>query len=123
MRLARKERRPEKEIKYDESTAGNYMRKCMTGMEAYRAMLLCLERWHELIKKEKECPPEQWMKASDYLEFIVQRMDNDQGMWQDWELAVKEMLEEREEYGDELLAYRASGIVYKPCPCELCVNK
>ncbi len=121
MRLARKERRPEKEVVYQDE--GTYMRKHMTGMEGYRAMLLCLERWYELIKAEKEAPPEHWTKASDYLEFIVQNMETDQALCRDWERAVKEMIEEREEYGDELLAYRTTGIVYKPCPCELCVNR
>lgn len=83
----------------------NYMSERLTGVEAYRALYLCLTRWYNLTKNE-------------YVEWLISNLDCDPALMGDWEESLKEMIEERKEYGDELHLLKVMGSIYRPCKCQ-----
>lgn len=93
----------EKDIKYEDVPAfTRYMKKKMTGLEAFKVMYHCLGRWGEISQNE-------------YVIWLVQNMERDPALWADFERSIKEMIENREESGCEYLAWHEPQYVYKPC--------
>lgn len=87
--------------------AEDYLRRVMTGAEALRALQLVLLRWH-------------YITGNKYVKQLHDDIPSCDGARQnDWALAIEEMLEEREEYGEKLLpvALRHKGIALEPCNC------
>jgi hypothetical protein len=83
----------------------NYMGERLTGVEAYRALYLCLNRWYDITKNE-------------YVAWLISQLSTDQGLMFDWEQSIKEVIEERKEYGDELHLLKSMGSIYRPCKCQ-----
>jgi hypothetical protein len=97
----------EKDLKYrDFPIFSHYFGKKMTGLEAYRCMQIVIGMWAEKTQEE-------------YAVFLAQTMHSNTGMWQDFEMAIKEMIEDREEGGNEYLVFKDPDFSYKPCKCEL----
>jgi hypothetical protein len=94
------------------------MSERLTGIEAYRVLKLCLEKWFEIIKVERNAPPERWTRCSDYIEWLISMLGADPALMADWEESIKEAIEERAEYGNALHAFKARGGVYRPCKCQ-----
>lgn len=100
----------EKDIVYNEVPAfTRYMKKKMTGLEAMRVMYHCLGGWAERTQNE-------------YVIWLTENLERDPGLWQDFEMAIKEMLEEREESGCKYLAWHEPQYVYKKCENCTCEN-
>jgi hypothetical protein len=97
----------EKDIKYkDFYRFTRYFGKKMTGLEAYRCMQITIGMWAEKTQ-------------NNYAIFLAQTMHSNTGMWEDFEMAIKEMIEEREEGGNERLVFHNPDFSYKLCECEL----
>jgi hypothetical protein len=99
----------EKDKKFEGKFEGEYIRKIMTGMEAYRALKLVLDIWSE---QDKGVP-------ESNIHWLAQCMEMNGGCLAEWEQSVKKMIEEREESQDALHAYQfedGSGSL-KPCNC------
>lgn len=93
----------EKDLKYrDFPIFTRYFNKKMTGLEAYRCMQIVIAMWAEKTQEE-------------YAVFLAQTMHSNTGMWQDFEMAIKEMIEDREEAGNKYLVFRNPDFSYKPC--------
>lgn len=93
----------EKDIKFEDVPMfTRYMNKKMTGLEAYRCMQNVIGDWAERTQNE-------------YAIWLSQNMHGDMGLWYDFEKAIKEMLEEREEGGNKYLAFKNPDFSYKPC--------
>lgn len=95
--------------KFEDRLEGEYMRKIMTGMEAYRALRLLLGVWSEQLKDDPD----------NMMHWFAQCMEMNGRCLAEWEQSVKQMIEEREIVADKLHAYQfedGSGSL-KPCAC------
>src|SRR5215469_10339882 len=91
-----------------EMKKGEYMKRVMTGMEAYRALWHCLELWSEQCGQE-EGTFIRWLYTCTETNSIVQK---------EWEQGIRMMIEERESGNeDEAHAYKLPNMagVLKPC--------
>src|SRR5215813_2502001 len=97
----------EKDKKFEDRLAGDYMLKVMTGAEAFRAVRLVIGIWAEQDKGNPDT----------FLQWLNQCIETNTVCEMEWEQAIKEMIEEREEYGDELHPTRFTGGegTLKPC--------
>jgi|SRR5215475_14438667 len=83
----------------------NYLKKTMTGAEAYRAVYYFLMECYDVSKLE-------------YIDWLAHALRTDPALIGDWEDAVKKMLEEREKKGNAELVNTADKFpVYKDCGC------
>lgn len=84
----------------------DYLNESMTGWEAYRALELVLKRWYDISKEP-------------YIEWLMASLQSDPALIGDFAEAVRDMLIEREKFGNENLVNRLDKLpVYKPCKCQ-----
>lgn len=84
---------------------GKFFKKTMTGAEAYRAVRFFLLECYRTSDNE-------------YAYWLANALDTDPALVGDWEDAIEEMLEERDEFGNEKLINRAENLpVYVECGC------
>ncbi len=87
-------------------TSSDYLKKVMTGAEAFRALQLVLLRWHYL---NKDLP----------LKWFYDEIDWDGALVEDWARALEEMFDERIVYGAGALpvTHGMKEAVLEPCKC------
>lgn len=100
----------EKDKVYDKATREAYFSKVMTGAEAYRVFWLCMDLWYK-----------QSNEKDTFLEWLAMCMWQNPVCHDEFLRMVKEMIEEREEYGNDrdLLPHitEDGSTSLKPCNC------